>query len=90
MMEASLLPRLSGRRSTASRKPGALELARAPPGNSAGFGAGPGIRCSMRMHMCLHVRVQSKQENGLAPLIKLIGTNHPDLLVNVRCESTFI
>ena len=25
-----------------------------------------------------------KQENGLAPLIKLIGTHHPDLLVNVR------
>ena len=25
-----------------------------------------------------------KSEEGLAPLIKLIGTNHPDLLVNVR------
>ena len=25
-----------------------------------------------------------KNEDGLAPLIKLIGTNHPDLLVNVR------
>ena len=25
-----------------------------------------------------------KNEDGLAPLIKLIGTNHPELLVNVR------
>jgi hypothetical protein len=25
-----------------------------------------------------------KKEDGLAPLIKLIATNHPDLLVNVR------
>ena len=25
-----------------------------------------------------------KNENGLSPLIRLIGTNHPDLLVNVR------
>ena len=25
-----------------------------------------------------------RYENGLAPLIKLIGTNHPELLVNVR------
>ena len=25
-----------------------------------------------------------KNENGLAPLIRLLGTNHPDLLVNVR------
>ncbi len=25
-----------------------------------------------------------KNEHGLPPLIKLIGTNHPDLLVNVR------
>ena len=30
-----------------------------------------------------------KSENGLAPLIKLIGTNHPDLLVNVRLVISF-
>ena len=47
------------------------------------------LKCQVEMIIPRYFQIKTnreliKKEDGLAPLIKLIATNHPDLLVNVR------